>query len=177
MQTSRNGLVPSLCATLFAVTSTGGAAAFAANLPDTFVVLAGMRGVGVEVAFTATAETERDGLPASVLRGDVERALRQRGVRVLSPSERLEVPGKPMLRVFVPLARFPGNYYAFAVTVELLQEVRHVAEPNRTLMAVTWSGPTWVGTLFAAHLFKVRHQVRAGLDEFIDAYLAVNERR
>jgi len=139
--------------------------------------LKGLRGVYVAVK-RLDPEAERDGLFKASLQTDVELKLRQSGIRVLTQEELFAAPGKPLLYVNVHL--LPNSdppsigLYAYAIIVELYQEVRLQRDGSVVVPAATWRAPRVVGTVGASKLAGIRGTVKDLTDQFINAYLAAN---
>jgi hypothetical protein len=136
-----------------------------------------LRGLqGVEVAVERMApEAERDGLTRSQVQTDVELRLRQAGIRVLSDEERRTTPGRPYLYIRVSTSkRSVGGLHAYSTDVELKQDAWLVRDQDtKAYGATTWQ-VAGVGSVGGPRIREVREDVLDYVDEFINAYLAVN---
>ena len=137
--------------------------------------LSGLRGIYVLVE-KIEPFAERMGLTKSTLQADVEAKLRQAGVRILTKDEWVAELGKPVLSLHVNAIPQSLGLYVFSIQLRLNQGVRLTRDPSIESMATTWS-VVMVGTIGADQLVQVRDSVRGRVDEFIQAYLAVNPRR
>lgn len=128
----------------------------------------GLRGVGVLVD-AVKPEGQQAGLVAGEVQTQVERRLREAGVRVLTREEAVETPGMPYLYVYVDTTKIPAGSYAYAVRVSLNQGValdRNVAIKIHT---ETWNS-AGVGAVAADKLQQIGKAIDAKVDEFIAAY-------
>ena len=120
-------------------------------------------------------DAERDGLSRSVLIVDVELRLRQAGITVLSADS----DDAPILYVAVTAVR--SRYepvYAYFVEIDLRQVVVLGRNVSFSTYAATWWATATVATVGAARFpDSVRGSIRNQVDEFINAYLAVNPKR
>lgn len=129
--------------------------------------LSGLTAVDVHVE-PINADAERDGLDRSELRQDVETALGNAGIRVVSePVLFADVPGTPVLQLDTMTVRTDASY-AYSVRLELWQAVRLVRDPTVQTLAMTWCSLQHVGTVAAERLTDVRRVVRDVVDEFVD---------
>jgi hypothetical protein len=141
--------------------------------------LAGLRGVYVEVVLK-TDEAQLSGLTEVQLRTDAELKLREAGIKVVAFEETRDTLGLPFLFVgvsAVPLKNLPG-LYAISVTVDIFQPIRLERNPSTVAVGETWNATGVCGAAGADHVEEtVRKAVRDLLDQFINAYLAVNPKR
>jgi hypothetical protein len=138
--------------------------------------LRGLKGIGVVVEALQPG-TESDGLTQSQLRTDVELALRQAGIRVLSQEESLAEPGRPYL--YINLNTMKSEVlnvfasYLFSLQLSLRQDATLTRAPDIKVSAITWQTAV-LGSVKAADLQNLRKTLRDSLDQFINDYLAVN---
>ncbi len=136
--------------------------------------LRGLNGVHVLVADLDT-EDEIDGLDTAQIRKDIDDMLRTAGIGVLTREEAMRTPGIPCLYVNVDTMKGPDGFYAYSTTVELLQGVYLIRNPDIRTYAETWS--TGVkGIAAEANLKKtIQDDLRDILDVFINNYFSVNQ--
>ena len=136
--------------------------------------LAGLTGVELVVE-ELNLGVEQDGLTRSTLRSDVELKLRQAGIQVLSPTERLATPGSPYLYLRVSTVKNRVSIYGYHIAIELRQLVRLTRDSGVTSWAATWQSGGIVGTIGADKLSTtVRENVQEEVDTFLGAYVAAN---
>jgi hypothetical protein len=150
--------------------------------PTSRLSLKGLDAVAVSVGPIGTA-AEKDGLFQAQLQGMVETRLRQAGVRLLGPEERLKRLRRPGLSVQVTTARLDTDEHIYSVRVELVQWVASLDEPTLLVTAAipvpatTWSAPSVLGITPSKTL---KRDVEAALgpmvDQFIDAFRKANPR-
>src|ERR1700737_4943932 len=121
--------------------------------------LKALRGVAVAVQAALPPEAEQGGLSQAKLQTDVELKLRQAGIRVLTSTERLSAAGSPTLVVTLGTTRSPAGFYAYSVTVNLVQAVYLARDPTVGAWAATWT-LGGVGFVGQAHVDTVRNTVR-----------------
>ena len=144
--------------------------------------LRGLPGVCVLVEHLGE-DAERGGLNRTTIQTDVELQLRLAGIRVLTAEESLEALSSPCLYVQVLCAvsregpATLNGLYVCSVRVGVYQAVR--LTNGESTMAETWEAPVaGVGTVGPAYLGRgVRDEVNDGVNEFINAWLAVNPRK
>ena len=144
--------------------------------------LRGLPGVCVLVEHLGE-DAERGGLNRTTIQTDVELQLRLAGIRVLTAEESLEALSSPCLYVQVLCAvsregpATLNGLYVCSVRVGVYQAVR--LTNGESTMAETWEAPfAGVGTVGPAYLGRgVRDEVKDGVNEFINAWLAVNPRK
>ncbi|MCL6545794.1 MAG: hypothetical protein K6T61_11240 [Bryobacteraceae bacterium] len=95
--------------------------------------LRGLSAVTVRVE-RLSEEARAGGLSEQALRAEVEQRLKAAGLKVLTPSEAAQTPGRPVLYVRVN-ARLPygSDSYAVNVTLALLQDVTAARDPALTI--------------------------------------------
>jgi len=135
--------------------------------------LKGLQGVEVVVE-NLDQDIERTVLTKGQIQTEVEVLLRHAGVAVLSREEDLEAPGRPYLYVNVNIFK-PGAepLYVYALAVELRQGVRLARDQEVLCFAATWS-TGYVGIVGSNKLQEIRAHLADDVDEFANAYLAVN---
>lgn len=137
------------------------------------VALRGIKAVTVVVT-GISPEAERDGLKRLDLQHDVEERLREGGIKVLAPSERLQAPGQPHLMVrFIDQKRSEMDFYAISIAVHLVQNVRLARDNKVVVPAETW-GMTGVISVGAQELVSVRDLLLEYVDMFIKEAHAAN---
>jgi hypothetical protein len=141
--------------------------------------LHGLLGVAVVVE-NVSPDIKRAGLTIHQLQTDAELRLRKAGVRVLTPEEQLDTPGRPYLYIRVTGLRVHSTtdavlgYAAFS-HVSLRQHAQLTRDP--TLMAYsaeTWSTSGFLELLNGSSVRPIRETVADQVDAFINAYLAAN---
>ncbi len=149
--------------------------------------LRGLTGLAVLVE-EVSRDLERAGLSRSQLQTDAELRLRKAGIRVLTPEEALATAGGPFLYINVSGGRvrsedgflFHGSLlgYGVCIRVSLHQEVRLARDPAVTAYdAETWSSDGILQMVDVSSLRLIRESVADQVDQFINAYLAVNSGR
>lgn len=133
--------------------------------------LRGLAGVQVRIGDLAD-DVERDGLAQADLQTDVEPRLRQYAVPV-SYARQAAVLHAALTTL--ELDELGG--YSFTASPHLTQWARLIGEPRTPFQAVTWTGRRVLGFTPTEKLSAVGRAVQDRVDEFIDAYLAVNPRR
>jgi hypothetical protein len=153
------------------------APASGADIEEQRESLRGLPGVHVLVE-KLDADVEGDGLTKDQIQTDVELRLRQSRITVLTREVALRTPGSPALLVNVSTFKdreYP--MYAYTISVGLLQEVLLVRKrAGQPITAETWRTAGSIGRVGAAKVREVRKRVLDQVDEFINAYLAVNPR-
>lgn len=136
--------------------------------------LRGLNGVHVLVADLDT-EGEIYGLDIAQIRKDIDDTLRAAGINVLTREEAMRTPGIPCLYVNVDTMKGSDGFYAYSTTVELLQGVYLIRNPDIRTYAETWS--TGVKGIAAELNLKqtIQDDLRDILDVFINNYFSVNQ--
>ena len=137
--------------------------------------LRGLKGVEVVVE-NLNPDAERDGLYKTSIQTDVELRLRQAGIKVLTQTEALAVPGMPYLYICISMFRDADRpkVYIYSDHVGLRQTVRLERDPSiRNVFAATWT-TDGVGIAGTAKFSIVRDTIKDDVDKFINAYLSVN---
>ena len=120
--------------------------------------------MGGDVA--ASPEAESDGITEQGLKTAVELRLRQSRIPVVDDSNRILVAN---VHVFTR----EGDSYAYHVGLELYQDVT-VTSNGVILSAATWDSLSEIGTVGAGNLRDLPRVALEQVDEFSNAYLAVN---
>ncbi len=135
--------------------------------------LRGLPGVEVVVEPLDT-EVERAGLTRAAIQSDVERKLRERGVRVYSTQTENPSPAKPYLYVHVNALKLADTGgFAIAIQVHLRQTVRSVVTPSSVVNAMTWDTHNVV-FVTASQLRHVRDEIASYVDMFARDWLATH---
>jgi hypothetical protein len=134
-----------------------------------------LNGVHVLVADLDT-EDEIEGLYADQIRKNIDDMLRTAGINVLTKEEAMRTPGIPCLYVNVDTMKGPDGVYAYSTTIELLQGVYLIRNPDIRTYAETWS--TGVKGIAAEPNLKqtIQDDLRDILDMFINNYFSVNQK-
>jgi len=153
---------------------------FASAVEDDNYARFSLRGIpGVYVAVQPFApEIEKNGLTAAQLRSDTELRLRAAGIGVLSRDEWSKTKGGPVCYVEVDIVNdillsqaLKADLYAYAITVELNQDVLLVRDTGIQTLSPTWSG-SYLG--ITNSLPRIRDKVRDLVEKFVEACLVVN---
>jgi hypothetical protein len=111
---------------------------------------------------------------AQVLR-DVEQQLKNAGIRILSPDEWKNAPGRPILYVNINTNESEKYKFAYNIRVELRQLVSLVANPQVLSLTGTW-GMNITGVAHIGTLDLIRKDLGVLLDRFIQAHASVNRK-
>jgi len=126
------------------------------------------------------ADVERAGLSNATLQTDVEVRLRQSGIRVISSSERNTVQGSyANLYVNVNVLHSSNCLsYVYSVRAEVTQPVLLERDHKIFTIASTWRATGSIATAGSARFATTaREEVRDQIDQFINAFLAMNPKR
>ena len=138
--------------------------------------LRGLQGVEVGVE-EIKSDAQVDGLSQESIRAAVELILRSKGIRVLTQSERSEMPSKPYLYVSVGTDKQASGQYSFIAKVELLQAVSLVHRPQHIMPAPTWFIPGKVRTVAQQNMrLWIINSIEPLIREFANDFLVVNPR-
>jgi len=122
-------------------------------------------------------DAQADGLSQESIRATVELILRSKGIRVLTQSERSEMPSKPYLYVSVGTDKQASGQYSFSARVELHQAVSLVHRPQHILLAPTWLAPGKLRTVAQKNIrLWVINSIEPLVRDFAIDFLAVNPR-
>ena len=138
--------------------------------------LAGLQGVRVvveELQPDVLKYAAKFGLNKAQIMQDVERWLREGGIRTVAGIDWQNVPGRPMLYININTHEAAKYWYAYDISVELRQLATLDANPALKTMAATWSlsitGMAHIGTL---QVIREDTGVLAG--RFVQAYKSKN---
>lgn len=136
--------------------------------------LTGLKEISVAVEDLSNFATE-EGLSEQQLKTDAELKLRLAGIKVVPLDERLKIPGAPVLYININVNKFDEpDYYAINIAVSLVQEVTLTREPSIKQLASTWNINGLTGASLHGMPNHVRNTLKKVLDQFLNAYLAVN---
>ena len=136
--------------------------------------LAGLRGVKVVVE-TLEPEVEHAGLTSAVIQTDAELKLRLAGIRVLTTDESRDEPGHPYLYLNAIVNPTLPSSWGYSTSVDLIQDVRLTRNPAVNVAAHTWSVSSGGGEARPANISdSVRNSFKDKVDQFVNAYLAMN---
>ena len=131
-----------------------------------------LKGVFISVESLAP-EIQKDGLTKDRIRKDVELMLRKAGIKILSKKEWFDVEGSPCLYVNAHVVKLrETREYIYSVNISFKQTVYPARKPVEITGAATWTIGGIIG--ITPDLDKIRASVKAQVEEFIKAYLAVN---
>jgi hypothetical protein len=138
--------------------------------------LAGLKGVTVLVE-DIRPEAEDQGLTITAVQTDAELRLRKAGIRVFTDAEIRNVPGNPVL--YLKAIVMPGKPgWGYAASIELHQGVILTRDPSMETWACTWSVAGGGGYDEPSNIArKVRDKLNDYVDQFINAYLAMNQKK
>ena len=145
--------------------------------------LVDLPGVGVVIEIESLSQAAKSGgLHKTTLQTDVELQLRLAGIPVLTKLERLKTAGMPFLYLNVAVIEHIDKkgvsfgWYSYTLELELHQRVKLLRLPTSPpSWATTWKTPGTIGIVPAGEMPRViRQVVRDQVNEFINAYLAVN---
>jgi hypothetical protein len=160
---------------ILVMVATGCPVAFGGDQPVLRKTLRGLPGVGVRVE-RLPPEAEQAGLTRRQVQTEVERRLRERGLRVFTQQEMLTALGRPTLAVTIRITSAEAVRKDLSVVhLEVAMKQQVLLERNTALPAV--EATTWeVASLGVGPdaLQRVQEDVAALVDRFIDAYQSVN---
>ena len=138
--------------------------------------LAGLQGVHVvveELQPNVLKYAAKFGLKKAQIRQDVERWLKEGGIRTVALADWQNIPGRPMLYININTHETQKYWYAYDISVELRQLATLDANPTVKTMATTWSlnvtGIANIGTLQV-----IREDTGMLVGRFIQAYKSKN---
>lgn len=129
--------------------------------------LRGLQGFPVVVARLG-AEIEKDGLTEEQLQTDTEQRLRMAGIKVFSLEEATQEKGSPYFYLHVHVDKLKSGCYSYNISTELIKE----AFP---LWETTWTQLELMG--LSCYLSEIRQHAQDMVDEFINEYLAANQKQ
>lgn len=153
--------------------------------------LAGLQGVCVMIEdFQPNVKqyADSESIDKAQIQKDIEQKLKVNGIKVLSGSEWLKTPGRPVL--YVNINTHPSEaksliskllsdrreekaLFAFDIKVELRQVVYLEANPNTKTLSGTWS-MNMTGLVNVTNLAPLKTNMLYLVDRFINAYKSVN---
>lgn len=140
--------------------------------------LAGLQGVSVvveELQPNVLKYAAKFGLSKAQVQKDVEKMLRDGGIRIVAGSEWLQTPGKPVMYISINTHETEKYWYAYDIKVELRQLATLDANPQMKTLATTWSlnmtGQANIGTLNV-----IRHDTGVMVGRFVQAWKAGNRK-
>lgn len=129
--------------------------------------LCGLQGCPVVVARLGP-EIEKDGLTKKQLQTDTELKFRMAGIKVFSLEEATQEKGSPYFYLHVHVDKLKSGCYSYNISTELIKE----AFP---LWETTWTQLELMG--LSCNLADIRHHTQDMVDEFINEYLAANQKQ
>jgi hypothetical protein len=138
--------------------------------------LRGLGGVRVVIE-SIDPEAERDGLTESLLQTRVELKLRMASIKVFTEEEATQSNAPYLYVQVLTMKHSERPIYAFAIDVELKQGVLLSENPQCATVAPTWEAAGRVGTVGERNVRTICENVEELVDEFINAYLAVNPKQ
>ena len=112
-------------------------------------------------------EIEQDGLTGKQLKTDTELKFRMAGIKVISLKEAAQIKGSPYFYLNVRVDKLKSGCYSYSISTELIEEVFPMWE-------TAWTQLELLG--FSCSLCDVRQQATGMVDEFINEYLAANQK-
>jgi len=136
--------------------------------------LHGIKGIYVSVE-KLDPEIERAGLTIKQIRSDVDAKLRGAGIKVMPREAWFEAPGSPYLYVNANVLKLrETGEYLYSIRIAFKQNVYLVRDAVEVLGATTWSAGNIIG--ITGKVNKIRDSIKNRVDEFINAYLSMNQR-
>jgi len=155
--------------------------AFAIDSEHSRLTLKGLKGVHVIVedlqpnVLKYEKYIRKNRLDRDVLKADVEAALKNAGVRVLTWQEMLRTKGQPVLYLNVNTHESEKYWYAYDARVELRQVVSLEINPKMKTMVSTWSlNATGVANI--GNLNVIKNDAMMLVGKFVTAYKMVNKK-
>lgn len=108
------------------------------------------------------------------IKREVEARLRDRDIKVVSGSDWLKVPGRPVLYINVNTHETEKYWYAYDVKLELRQIVYLETNPKTKTLANTWSLNV-TGMANIGNLDIVKTDMMVLVERFVNAYRSVNQ--
>jgi len=131
------------------------------------ITLRGVKGVDVEIG-PMNSEVENLGLGKGQIQTEVELTLRRNGIPITTDSS--STNGRLFVVVnCIAISNLKGAL-ACSLSMELLQDVRLVRDPNISSQASTWK----TGGVAVRDLTSLRQDIRDMADEFSNDYLEQN---
>jgi len=140
--------------------------------------LAGLQGVAViieDLQPNVQKYAVKSGLSKEHILKDVAQRLNAGGIRMVSGSECLKMPGQPVLYININTHETEKYWYAYDIKVALRQIATLDANPQMKTAATTWSlnitGQANIGTLQL-----IRQDTAVMVEKFVHAYRTVNRK-
>jgi hypothetical protein len=140
--------------------------------------LVGLKGVSVAVENpqpNIQKYVQRFGLTRDQLQKDIEARLSKAGITVLNQEKWQQTSGRPVLYVVVNTHEYEKYWYAYTITVDLMQIATLESNPDTKTLASTWSinmaSIANIGTLNT-----IKENVNILVDRFVDACLSANRK-
>ena len=136
--------------------------------------LRGISAITVSVTYWGRTDSEPQGISKEQVRNNVELRLREAGIRVVGPEESVRLKHvSAELDVSINCIDHQ-SVYACYVETQLAQAV-HVERNNQFTVTPTWSVRRFA-LLGTERIRGIHDYVRDMVDQFLNAYLAVNTR-
>jgi hypothetical protein len=155
---------------------------FAVDSKETRLTLTGLQGVYIAVeelqsnVMKYEKHLRKSGLMREQIQQDVERRLRQAGIRVLTSDDWLKTSGRPILYVNVNTHEYEKYWLAYDIRIELQQIVSIDSNPKIKTLASTWTMNV-TGIANIDTLYVIRDNILYLTDHFAEAYKSVNSKR
>jgi ABC-type sugar transport system substrate-binding protein len=121
-------------------------------------------------------EVMRHNLNNVQIQTDVELKLRTAGIKVFAiDSKPLDEKRNPVLYVYINFLKVSEGMYAFNAYVKLAQRISLVRNPHTIAYATTWE-TGGIGAIGISKVSQIRGEIKDFVDEFINAYSAVQTR-
>lgn len=136
--------------------------------------LRGISAITVSVTYWGRTDSEPPGLSKDQVKNNVELRLREAGIRVVDPKEAVRLKHvSAELLVLINCMDYQSIYACYLET-QLVQAV-HVEKNDQFTVTPTWSVKRFA--LLGTDRIRVIHEyARDMVDQFLNAYLAVNPR-
>ena len=130
-------------------------------------ILGSLQGCPVVVARLGP-EIEKDGLTKEQLQTDTEQRLRMAGIKVFSLEQAAQEKGSPYFYLHVHVDKLKSGCYSYNISTELIKEAFPMWE-------TTWTQLELMG--LSCNLSEIRQHAQDMVDEFINEYLAANQKQ
>jgi len=106
---------------------------------------------------------------------DVQQMIREANIRTLLPEEIKKIKGMPFLRIEVRAKSVGSGSCVYSLSVDLLQAVTLVRDPNSVCLTTTWYIPHLIGSIPTDQLGDViKRLVKDGIKAFTTEHLEAN---
>ena len=133
-----------------------------------------LRGLsGVLIKVDLAEEVKKDGLTQSQVSADVELALQQARIKILSQDKWQNTLGRPYLYVRIESAKVQDNwkFYTYAIQLHLIQDVSLFrANQSERLSASTWNS----SIIGHGYLGDIRVHLKEVINRFASDYSTAN---